>query len=429
MDGIDFDAHTQGSIAKYNNCHDNVRFGIFVEQGDTHDLLLGNLCNGNGSGGFSIWNNGVNADISATQYNTSVANSCSGNSVTGIHTGSQPGSAYVEDTSHNFFFNNVVCNTTSIGLSDVDIQGTQNYYSQNLIYGNGTDYSFGASGEDVFFNPATNPGERYLEAENLSPVGTGAAVSTTADAKASNEAWIALNATGTGQYVSLTTPKLAAGTYQVEYRYKQYTARGQHSVMIDGTTVGGTIDQYGSTAYPFLTLGTVTFGSDATHVVRLTVTGKNASASAYSITADALGFVPHDPVADEAENMMPLSGTAPLSVVADASASGGAWEAFSATATGQVVSYVTPSIPAGTYQLQFHYKQYTSRGQHTVTLDGTAIGGTIDQYGTSSYPTVTLGTVTFATTGIHTITLTVTGKNASATAYTLSADSFIFAPN
>jgi len=78
--------------------------------------------------------------------------------------------------------------------------------------------------------------------------------------------------------------------------------------------------------------------------------------------------------------------------------------------------------------LQIRYKPNTSRGQFTTTVDGTAVGGTVDEYSTSqTYVTATLGTVTIAD-GAHTIILTVAGKNASASQFYVTADTFTFTP-
>src|SRR5580693_1823154 len=94
-----------------------------------------------------------------------------------------------------------------------------------------------------------------LEAENISPVGTGATVSISNDANASGGVVEFLNSTAAGQTMTLTTPSIAAGTYQVQFRYKTNTTRGQHTVEIDGTQVGGTVDQYATTsAYISVTL-------------------------------------------------------------------------------------------------------------------------------------------------------------------------------
>ena len=138
-------------------------------------------------------------------------------------------------------------------------------------------------------------GPVVFESENLSPIGTGATVSIANDVNASGGVIEFLNATATGQSMTLTTPVLGAGTYQVQFRYKTNPNRGKHTVKIDGIQVGGTIDQYSTTqAYVTTVLGNITFGSAGTHTILLTVTGKNAASSQYYITADSLNFVPQN---------------------------------------------------------------------------------------------------------------------------------------
>jgi hypothetical protein len=357
-----------------------------------------------------------------------------------------------------------------------------------------------------------------LEAENLSPVGSGATVSTGSDTSASGGVVVYLNSTGTGQTMTLTTPSLAAATYQVQLRYKTNTSRGQMSLKIDGTQVGGTLDQYASTSgYLTATMGNTTLAAGS-HSVVLTVTGKNASSSGYILTADSLiltaaaqpqvatpsftpaagtyssaqsvtiatttsgasiryttdgstptsttgtlysgavnigstttlkaiayesGFTnsnvasgtytisatPPPTVTLEAENLSPVGSGATVSTGSDTNASGGVVEYLNATGTGQTMTLTTPSIAAATYQVQFRYKTNTSRGQLTLKIDGTQVGGTVDEYASSaSYVTTTLGSATLAA-GAHSIVLTVTGKNSSSTSYVISADSFTFTPS
>jgi len=132
-----------------------------------------------------------------------------------------------------------------------------------------------------------------LEAESLSPVGTGATVSISNDANASGGVVEFLNSTAANQSMTLTTPSIAAGTYQVQLRYKTNTSRGQHNVVIDGTQVGGTVDQYATTsAYVTATLGNVVLSGSGTHTIVLNVTGKNASATQFYVTADVFTLTP-----------------------------------------------------------------------------------------------------------------------------------------
>ncbi len=445
---------------------------------------------------------------------------------------------------------------------------------------------------------STGGGPIVLEAENLSPAGSGATVSISNDANASGGVIEFLNSTAAGQSITFTTPGIAAGTYQVQLRYKTNTSRGQHNVVIDGTQVGGTVDQYATTsAYATATLGNVTLSGSGTHTIVMNVTGKNASATQFYVTADTFTFTPinvqpqaaapvfspgagtystaqnvtistttggatiryttdgstpsetngaiysgpvnistttslqaiafasgftdsnvtggtytinipqvatpvfspasgtpplsvtittttggatiryttdgstpsetngtiypgtaitinspttvqaiayeagfiDSPLTSatysvtpptfnlEAESLSPVGSGATVSISNDANASGGVIEFLNSTAAGQTMTFTTPSMPAGTYAVQLRYKSNTTRGQHTVTIDGMAMGVTIDQFATTStYVTVSLGNVTLATSGAHTIVMNVTGKNSAATQFYITADKFTF---
>ncbi len=125
--------------------------------------------------------------------------------------------------------------------------------------------------------------------------------------------------------------------------------------------------------------------------------------------------------------MSPVGSGATVSISNDANASGGVIEFLNSTAVGQTMTFTTPSIPAGTYQVQLRYKTNTTRGQHTVKIDGTQVGITIDQYAkTQAYLTAILGNVAFASAGTHKIVMNVTGKNSAATQFYITADKFTF---
>jgi hypothetical protein len=117
-----------------------------------------------------------------------------------------------------------------------------------------------------------------------------------------------------------------------------------------------------------------------------------------------------------------------ITVASDPAAVGGEWLKISSTAVGQWIQFTTPAIAAGVYQLTFTYRTNPTRAQDSMTIDGTLIGGTIDQYAPSpsTYPTVAVGTVTFSTAGAHVIRLTAIGKDAESTSYEISADAFTF---
>jgi hypothetical protein len=131
----------------------------------------------------------------------------------------------------------------------------------------------------------------------------------------------------------------------------------------------------------------------------------------------------------QASSLAPTGSGQGLSDNTDANAPGGTYEKITSTAVGQYIQFTTPSIAAGTYSLSFIYRSNPTRAQHNVTIDGKQVGTTtVDQYAaTATYPAaVTIGSVTFATAGTHTIRLTVTGHNAASTSYDMAAVQFIF---
>ncbi|HTB81245.1 MAG TPA: putative Ig domain-containing protein, partial [Opitutaceae bacterium] len=210
-------------------------------------------------------------------------------------------------------------------------------------------------------NPTT------LQAESLSPVGTGATVSTTTDANASGGKIEFLNATAASQTMTLTTPSVAAGTYQVQFHYQTATTRGQHTVKIDGTQIGSTIDQFASTsAYTTATLGNITFGTTGTHSILLAVTGKNSSSTKFTVTADSFILTP----------------TLPIPVISSAlSATGQVSAAFSyqITASNSPTSFNATGLPAGlsvSTTTGLISGTPTAAGTSNITISATNVGGT-----------------------------------------------------
>ena len=143
----------------------------------------------------------------------------------------------------------------------------------------------------AFCLAASSAQAQSFEAEAMAVVHSGTGSSLQTDANTSGGQWISLDAENTGSWMEFTTPTVAAGTYTVKMRYKGHSNRGQLTLRVDGTQVGTTLDQYASpSTYPERTFGTVTFGSAATHKLRLTVTGKNSASSGYVLSADRFTF-------------------------------------------------------------------------------------------------------------------------------------------
>jgi hypothetical protein len=92
------------------------------------------------------------------------------------------------------------------------------------------------------------------------------------------------------------------------------------------------------------------------------------------------------------------------------------------TATGQSVT-ITLNIPqAGTYDVQYATKAYTTRGIVQLTVNGSNVGPAEDQYSSTAVERVfDLGNVTVAG-GNQAFVFTTTGKNAASSGYTQSYD-------
>lgn len=185
------------------------------------------------------------------------------------------------------------------GVTNTEVcrpSSTEYYPKWGLYRGVSTSSGFGAADyvqhSNVTAGAASTATNYTLEAESMSYTTSGTpTVTTQSDSSASGGVVAYVNATGTGQWAEFTTPSLQAGTYQVKFQYKKNSARGQHTVKIDGTQVGGTIDEYSSSSgYTQVTLGNVTLAS-GTHKIRLTVTGKNSSSSSYVLAPDVFTLV------------------------------------------------------------------------------------------------------------------------------------------
>jgi len=212
---------------------------------------------------------------------------------------------------------------------------------------------------------------------------------------------------GAGTYTSAQTVAITSATSGASIHY---------------TTDGSTPTSSSGTIYS----SPVSVGGSAT-LKAIASKGGFADSSVTSATYTINLGGPPPTVNFEAESISPVGTGATVSISNDVNASGGVVEFLNSTAAGQIMTFTTPSIVAGTYQVQLRYKTNTSRGEHTVQIDGTQIGGTINQYSTTvGYTTATLGTVTFSSAGAHTIAMTVTGKVSASTQFYLTADKFTF---
>lgn len=140
MDGVDCDESTYASVIKNNYLSNNTRYGVFLEQSASDNLVIGNVCNYDASYDIGCYNNS-STPRGATEYNSIICNSLLGDN--GLRNGSTGDGSSVT-SSYNFFFDNTIMNANI----QSQLYGTQNYYSQNYM-GNS---SISTSGAETFFN-------------------------------------------------------------------------------------------------------------------------------------------------------------------------------------------------------------------------------------------------------------------------------------
>ncbi|MDB6015921.1 MAG: glycoside hydrolase family 10 [Pedosphaera sp.] len=112
-------------------------------------------------------------------------------------------------------------------------------------------------------------------------------------------AGLQLLANGANDYMTLAVPIPYAGPWDVKVGYRQSGASGKFQLAVapvgggSFTSIGGVVDAYGATIGAGVTdLGTNNFSSAGNWQFRFTVTGRNASASAYNITIDYIRITP-----------------------------------------------------------------------------------------------------------------------------------------
>jgi hypothetical protein len=95
------------------------------------------------------------------------------------------------------------------------------------------------------------------------------------------------------------------------------------------------------------------------------------------------------------------------------------------TKVADSVTFTVNVATAATYDLTVTGKDYNARGIWQLSVDGTNVGPTADEYRASeSLGTFDVGPVLIPTLGNHTFKFTVTGRNTSSTDYKISFDNF-----
>lgn len=166
----------------------------------------------------------------------------------------------------------------------------------------------------------------------------------------------------------------------------------------------------------------------------------NLSESSNAVLVTTAPSSERPPIVFEAEDLAFTAVGANRSVANETFASGGQFPSnfkyvsFGADGTppqGEYIDFVLPAVPAGTYTLSMRYKTHqANRGILQLSLDGQPLGAPINQHSSpATFLETNLGVVRFASLGDHTIRLMVMGRDATALAYTITADVFTLRPD
>ena len=313
---------------------------------------------------------------------------------------------------------------TSEGLTD---KGDALHFNTPALYEFGHRYIMKWATVDSWHN---------FEAERMTPRVSGGALTVSATPLASAGNFARFAPSAFGQYLELTLPNVASGTYAVKFRFHRHPERGRCTVSVDGKQVGGEIDQTGSTSYSSqVTVGTVTFSSTGSRVVRITSTSTGTISKVLSADAIVLEPQPAVPATSspstpqvfEAEALTKTLSGGSSALNTESAASGGRWLKFFPTSFGQSITFTLPNVSAGSYDLSVRYKRDPDRGRATFWLDGAQVGTEIDQYAsTSAFVEVSLGSITWGAAGSHGVR--VVASSSSRSSRNLSVDSFILVP-
>jgi hypothetical protein len=103
----------------------------------------------------------------------------------------------------------------------------------------------------------------------------------------------------------------------------------------------------------------------------------------------------------------------------------GAGEIADGTAVGAYLNFTVNVATAGTYDVKAATKAFPSRGIFQLSVNGTNVGPTEDEYsanGNGVFQEYDLGNVTFPASGNYSFKFMVTGRNASSSGYTVCFD-------
>ncbi len=245
------------------------------------------------------------------------------------------------------------------------------------------------------------------------------------------------SSTGTvGHYLEWSDVVLSPGDYTIQAMGYHANGYGIYHVSHGGVDTGARLDTY-SGGYNQIASDTFTVATKARGALRLSLDSKNASSSAHYGATVMVVISKTSTGNDSGADVDDLPWIVDLDLNTISSTSAG-WAyamnsayyrgttIYSDNAQGRWIEFQV-WLPAGTWQLtQVGYRD-TAQGILSITLDGGSVVGTIDNYGTAGYVKFSPATgIAVATTGIYTVRLAASTKNASSASYAMQIDNLEF---
>jgi rhamnogalacturonyl hydrolase YesR len=158
------------------------------------------------------------------------------------------------------------------------------------------------------------------------------------------------------------------------------------------------------------------------------MTDSNADVRFFRLNLSPPDFPPV-PLVYEAESLTRTTNGATATIVTNSGAGGGKYLSFNSAGAGNSITFDLTSVPAGDYCLELAFRAGFNRGMLTLAVAGQPLVGVLDEYWpVGNYPVWSFGPLIATTNGDFQVTLTVTGKNAAASSYAITADKFILVP-
>ena len=209
-----------------------------------------------------------------------------------------------------------------------------------------------------------------------------------------------------------------AGNAQVGLSWSASSGATSYNVK-RATTNGGPYTKIASPTTTSYTDTGVTNGTTYYYVVSAVNTaGESANSSQVSATPTANAIVYE-------ATKIPVTGSPNARLFTWTGFPDGAGEIADGTAVGAYLNFTVNVAASGTYDIKAGTKKITTRGIFQLSVNGTNVGPTEDEYsanGDGVFQEYDLGNVTFPAPGNYSFKFTVIGRNSSSSGYTVCFD-------